>query len=276
MAIPLFLRETQLIFAGKEFNGDDFTIGFEVPFDDGDELNVATIKIYNLSEKTINEIKKDKPVIVNAGYKEDYGAILLGFCKYVATGWSGLDKITTIDVIDDKGAWLNTPVKVTYKAGTTARDILNDLLQRTGLEIGAFELPVNQTYPRGKTFNTKLSEAVKLIAKDCKAKVHINKSKIFIRAKTSGTNIGFVVNAESGLIGSPERVEKEIKETKTKKASTVSGWKVKTLLNHRITTDAILQIESKTANGIFRVESGKHAGESNGGSYYTEMEVYPV
>lgn len=274
MQYPLYMRETQLIFDGREFNGDDFTIGFSVPFDDGKELNVATVKIYNLSEQTINTIKKDSPVILNAGYKSDYGSILLGVCKHVQTEWQGLDKITSIDVIDGTDNWLKMPVKKTYKPGTTGRDILHDLMARTGLEIGAFELPVNQTYPRGKTFNTKLGEAIKMVAVDCRAKVHINRSKLFIRPKASGDNIGFIIDSEHGLIGSPERIEKEVDGIKSDEKVTQVGWKIKTLLNHRITTDAMVQIKSKTANGIFRVQSGSHDGESNGGSYYTESEVY--
>lgn len=276
MSFPLFMRETNVLFNNEKYSGDDFTIEFEVPFDDDSEINISTIKMYNLSEKTIAKIKKDKPIVLNAGYKRDYGSILSGVCKYQETNWSGLDKITTIDVADDNNRWLNYLIKKTYKVGTTAKEILNDLTALTGFEIGAFELPVNQRYPNGKTFNTKLGKAIKTIAKDCKAKVHINKSKLFIRPKNAGDNMGFVIDEEHGLIGSPERIEKESEDIKTKTKKTVTGWKIKTLLNHRITTDVIVRVKSKTANGLFRVESGSHKGSSNGGDYYTEMEVYAI
>lgn len=272
----LYMRETEAQLADKSFHGNDFTIGFDVPFDDENESNVAELKIYNLSDATVAALKKDSPAVLIAGYQSAAGAILTGTIKHAASHWQGVDKITTVEVVDNNDAWLNTPVKKTYKEGTTAKEILSDLLPLTRLEISAFSLPKVQTYPRGKTLNTTLGNAIKALAKDCDAKMHVNRGRIFLRPAKEGDSVGIVIDADHGLIGSPERIEEEHTEVKSNKKVNVTGWKVKTLLNPLITTDVVLQITSKTANGVFRVKSGKHAGQSDGGAYYTEVEVFPV
>lgn len=270
----LYGRMIELTVGGKQFKSgiglDGLTILFDVPFDDDKEPNVGTIKVYNMADSTIAAIKKNLPIILNAGYQSDVGGILLGFVEKVQTTWEGVDKVTELTVIDGVEKWYNLPIKKTYAPGTTGNAILTDLVKQTGLEIGSFVLPSDRPYRGGKAFNTKLRNAIAEIAKDCGAKVHVTRGKVFIRPKNEGQTIGFVIDKDHGLISSPTPIEKDIGKGKQK--TLVQGWKVITLLNHRITTDAILQIKSKTANGMFRVEAGRH----DGSSFLTEMEVYPV
>lgn len=274
----LFGRNIELIAGSKTFSNDDFTIHFEVTFDDEDEANISEFKIYNLKDSTINEVKQGAPVALNAGYENDVGAIFLGEVKRKSAEWDRVDKILTMDVLDGSEKWLNTPIQKTYKAGITAKQILNDITSMAGLDIGAFNLPTNKVYPGGRSINDKLSNAIAAIAKDCGAKTHVNRGKIFIRPKGEGDTIGFVLDAEHGLISSPTPVTKEVdtgkKDAEGKEIKkTVNGWNIVSLLNHRITTDTLIEIQSKTANGVFRVESGKHFHD--GEDFYTEVEVYP-
>lgn len=277
MATESYGRAVELFVDGKRFNGDDFTILFSVPFDDGGDANVAEVKVYNLKNDTINGFKKDSRIILNAGYRGDAGAILLGVVKSVKSDWSGVDRITTIQVLDGTDAWFSARVKKTYKAGSNGEAILKDLSKITGLQIGAFKLPKPVTYKSGKTLNGTLANVIKQIAAENGAKAHVTRGKVYIRPKSEGDNIGFVLDADHGLISSPTPVEKEVETSEkdkdgNKKKVKRQGWTVKCLLNHKITTDALIRISSKTANGTFRVESGQH----DGGSFETEMEVYPA
>lgn len=292
----LFKRVSEATIGNQIFNGDKLTIYFTVPFDDGAEANICNIKIYNLSNDTINKLKNKDKVFLNAGYVGNAGSILDGFVKAILTNKDGVDKITTIDVIDGKDTWYGKPINITYKTNTTGKQILSDLAKKTGLGIGNITLPINKAYTGGKTLKMSISEAINEIANECGAKSHVNRGKLYVRPKNAGDNTNILLNADSGLIESPSPIEKEekykvtekkIKKIKKKgklvnkventiveKTRTIKGWNVKCLLNHRITTDSIITIQSKTANGKFRVESGKHI--SDGGSFYTEIEVYPA
>lgn len=95
--------------------------------------------------------------------------------------------------------------------------------------------------------------------------MYINKGRIFIRDENKGTETGFLLNSDTGLISSPEKVEEE------KDGQKIIKYKVQSLLNHKIGVDSLIKIESKTINGNYRVESGVHTGD-----FITEMIVVPA
>ena len=103
----------------------------------------------------------------------------------------------------------------------------------------------------------------------CSSSAYVCKGRIFVRTLKDGDKTGVELSAETGLVGSPEYFEEEVK--KDKKVYYVKGYKLKCLLNNKITTGSIVKVKSKFCNGSFRVRSGKHI--SNGADFYTELEV---
>lgn len=256
-----FKRKTEVLVAGMRFATPDLTIQFNIEFSDGEELNDAEIKIYNLSKETLNKIKKNQPIILNAGYEGDVGSVFIGGIYDVSTEKNGMDRITTVLAVEASEQWRKLPVTKTYKAGIKASQILRDLVSMTGLSPGALFIPKDVTYTRGKSISGRLSNVVSEIAKDVGAKATVTKGKIFIRDPRQGDRVEFLFSADRGLIGTPERFEDE----------EVTGFKMTALLNHRVQTDSIINVVSSTARGQYRVRKGTHI--SNGNSFYTEMEV---
>lgn len=268
----LFGRKIEFLYDRYKIT-NELTIYFDVPFDDEPDANIAEIKIYNLSTSTINTIKKGQSVTLNAGYTNDVGAILKGKIQGIFTEPQGVDRITHIYVIDAEDIWMEKQVKRTYKQKTTAKQILNDLLRLSGLKVGALSLPKNFVYKSGKTINDKLGKAIIDVAKDCGAKVYITRGKIYIQAKDQAIGPAIEINKNTGLITSPTPIEKEETLPDGKKR-VKKGYKITTLLNNKIQTDSLVHVKSKTANGKFRVEKGRHY--CDGDKFYTEMEVYPL
>lgn len=258
-----FMRKVEVHINNRIFDGDDFEIMFDVPFDDDAEPNEAKFEIYNLSKSTINSFKKDVRVIINAGYKDSYGTILLGTVSKRSSDPNSVDQLTTVHIIDSTDKWTGRAINKTYKKNIKANQIITDLSKVINLPL-VMKLPKNVTYPKGFTANGKFMDIVKQIAKDCKAIAYINKNKLFVRSSKDGDNIRFILNSETGLIGSPEFFED----------NDVKGYKVKCLLNHRISTASIIQLESIIVKGTYRVRKGRHYG--NGNDFYTEMEVVAV
>ncbi|MEV9639469.1 hypothetical protein ABZ756_02075 [Mammaliicoccus sciuri] len=271
MKLDLFRRKIALQAGGKLIE-PPLTIYFDSEFDDSEEINTTTIKVYNLTDSTIAGIKKNSPILLTAGYEGDTGVIFEGVVNKPQTTWSGVDKITEIECADQHGIYLTKQVNRTFAPGTPASVILKFLISQAGLGIGDFSLVQDFVYRRGKALKGKASTLLKQIVKDTKSKMHIKRGKIYIRPTSKGDSVGFVLNKDSGLIDSPERIESEIEDKKTKKKSTRVGWKVKMLLNHKVTVDSLLVIKSKTANGTFRVVKGRHYCDGNG--FYTEVECY--
>ena len=112
-------------------------------------------------------------------------------------------------------------------------------------------------------------ENIRKYAEVCGISVYINKGKVYARHISEGDNVYFNVNADTGLIDSPEEFEEEITAEDYK--DIVKGYKFKMLLQHRLTTAAIINLESVNVTGEFRVRSGKHV--FNSGETTTECEV---
>ncbi|QPR69577.1 hypothetical protein I6G82_08320 [Lysinibacillus macroides] len=273
------MRQTTFLVGDRKIT-DPLTVKFSVPFGDNEKVDTIDIQVYNLKDDTINAIATNQAAILSAGYVDDNGVIFSGTLKKKETKWEGLDKITTFKCIDSSLDYTKTVIKRTYGRNTPASLILRELARDAGLAIGDIDLPVDFIYRSGKALNGKIKFLVSEIAKDCEAKLHINKGRIYVRDRVKGDNLGLDISKETGLIDEPEEIEEE---TKDEKGSTlkndkkkIKGYKIKVLLNHRITTDVIIKLTSRKVSGVFRVAKGEHKGDTSGQEYYTECEVVPV
>lgn len=267
-----WIRDIEVLAGGKKFENlgeNGLTIDFDINFSDGKEPDVSEVTIYNLSDDSINQIKKDGYCIVNAGYKKlgNKGNILSGDIEEVTTTWQGLDKETKIKVTDGGKKWRKAKISKTYKENTKASMIMRDVINIMGYEIVELKPKNDKAYKLGKTVNGFCSDILKMLVKDTESKMFINKNRIIIRDQKKGFDTGFVLSSETGLIGSPtlnrdntgdkaggvssDKAKKENKEEK-------KTWEVKCLLNPKIETDSIIQVKSKVLNGTFRVIKGKH------------------
>ena len=254
-----FGRFAEIKTGGMTIASKDLDIEFDVPYDADEEPNEAEITIYNLSKDTINRLKFRQAFTLNAGYEGDVGEVLRGRISSVKTGWNDADKETVIHVLDaSDNSWITA--EVAYKAGTKASKILKDLTGRLNLPT-SIHLPNDVAYKDGYTVDGKLVDAIKEVAEDAGAKFYINRGKVYVQALDYGQEITFTVTPENGLIGSPEPFEDD----------EVQGYKLKLLLQHRITTGSRIKVESNDVNGTYRVRKGSHYW--NGDDFLTECEV---
>lgn len=272
-----WIRDIDVLAGGKKFQSlgeNALEIDFDISFNDKEEPDVSEVTIYNLSEDSINEIRKQGYCIVNAGYREmgNKACVVSGDIEDVTTDWEGLDKVTKIKVSDGGKEWRQAKLNKTYAEGTKASLIMQDLCGVLGYEVVEINPKEDITYKLGKTIKGYCSDNLKRLVKDTKSKMYINKKRITIRDEKKGNDIGFLLNTETGLVGNPtlnkddsedktdlRESEKEKKKNKEEKKT----WKVTCLLNAKIETDSIVKIESKTCNGQFRVVSGKHTKDFN-------------
>lgn len=254
---------------GVVINSEELDLEFEIPFDDDTEANEAKITVYNLSKTTVEALQYNMPISVTAGYKNDTGVIFKGYISKVATKVTGLDKITEIYAIDSEDLKERDIVDVEFSAGTSASYILKNLIGRISLPLAVFNPKRDWKYKDSVKVDGGLMDNIKRYAEVCGVSVYISKGKIYARHLTEGDNLNFNVNAETGLIESPEEFEEEITAEDYK--DIVKGYKLKMLLQHRMNTAAIINLTSKNISGTYRVRSGKHV--FNESEATTEIEV---
>lgn len=274
-------RQATLQIGSKRFGMDDFYFKFTVPFEDSEKLGTATIEAYNLSPATRNSIKKGMPIILNAGYEGDIGAIFTGKVSQVSDKHSGTEVITTIAAAEALEEWLSKEVNKTYTAGSKASAIVKDLLNIFGLEVGTMELAVDKEYPRGKVCKGKVKNVLtEIVTSDCKSRFLIRNGIVTINDPKTGTKTGYVLSAESGLLQATEATDRT--ETTTRQTTVKDGkekqevtYKRECLLNYHLAPADVVKIKSDTLNGNHLIKGGQHTGCPDG-DWKTTIEVKPV
>lgn len=249
-------------------SSNNLDIEFTIPFDDDMEPNEAEIVIYNLSNSTVKQFKKDAAITVEAGYTGDTGVIFSGFITKVRTTYSGADKVTTIKALDDIKD--HSVENISYSKGKKASYILKDLLKKTGIPIAVFEPRRDHTYKDSQTVDGDLMENIKKYAQVCGISVFVSRGKIYARHIKEGDNLNFTVSSETGMIDYPTEYTEEITAEDYK--DTINGYEVEMLLQHRMCAAAIVQLKSKIATGRYRVCSGTHRFSPD--EAVTEIKMY--
>ena len=254
----LFMRNTEVIIGTRKWNSPPLDIEFNVKFDTDSIPNEAECTIYNLSQDSINNIKKGLNITINAGYGGDIGTILNGVVTDVKTERSGLDIATKIKALNVTGQYLNRWVHKVYKAGTTADFIIKDLLMIVGIKPNQLSLQENVVYKRGFNATGKIKDVVNTIVRQCKSRLIIRNTAIIITTKDKGIDEGFLLNKKTGLINV------EVLD----KSDSVATHSVEMLLNHAINPYTILKVESSKLNGMVLVIEGEHSSD-----FTTKCEV---
>jgi len=260
--MPNFWRVVEVMIGDQSFSMSDFAIEGTVPFDNDPLPNESAVQIWNLTDSTIQRIKRGMTAIINAGYRGDVGVILHGFVSKVQTKWSGVDKITTIHVLDSEDLSARKVTDVAYTEGTLASYILKEMAAQLGLPIAQLDLNQDYRYEDGYTASGEVTKIISDVAADCGTSAYVNKGKLYVRNLRVGADDVFSLSVDTGLIGSPEFFEDK----------DFSGYKIKSQLQYRITTASVVDLASRQFSGRVHVRSGSHKF-SRSGDFTTEMEA---
>lgn len=254
---------------GVKFEDGDLDLEFNVPFNDDLEADEAEIIIYNLTDSTIGHIKYNHGVTITAGYGNDLGIIFKGRVSKVKTSWNGLDKVTTVYALDSDDLEEKDIAEIAFSENTNASTILKSLLDKTNLPIAAFDPKNDYTYEDSVTVSGGLLENIKKYSDECGVSTFINKGKIYSQYIKNGDTIGFTLNEDTGLIGSPTA---GVEETNTEGGTKVTNYlEVEMLLQHRVTTGVQIKVASRQYNITGRVIEGEHS--YNGADFITKAKV---
>lgn len=264
----LFGHQIRLKTGGVTLDGDQLDIEFDIPFDDDTEANESELIVYNLSDTTRKQIKKGDKLTLEVGYQNDTGIILSGYISRVKNQWEGVDQKTIISVLDNNNLKEHDITSLAYKKGTKASTILKALVNKVGLPVTVFKPVRDYTYKDKVNVDGGLMENIRKYAKVCGVSAYICKGKIYVRSLKDGDNIQFIVCEETGLL-SVEEFEEE--STAEGYKNTIQGLNLTMLLQHRMTTAAIVTVKSRNYNGQYRIRSGRHT--YNGTDFITEIEV---
>ena len=277
--MAFWIRAATLVIGSNKYDLDGMNFTFDIPFEDSDEPPVATVTVTNLSSNTRNGIKKDDPVILNAGYRGNVGCILVG--KVVGLKQNNVDWTTTLTVQPCAEEILGRIVNKTYAENMKASAIIRDLLNIFGAEVARCELSIDTSYPRGRVCRGNLKKVLtEIVVNECKSRLIVRTTgQLYITKADDGIHNGVTLTPATGLLRSDEetvaiQVETDLNSQKTgedRKEDTISR---SCLLNYSIATAEVVKVLSSDLNGRFIVVKGSHKGGRTG-DWKTSMELKP-
>jgi hypothetical protein len=234
--------------------------------------NNATFKIHNLSERTRALIFQDrfqvnssfKRISVEAGYNGELYQVFLGTIFEAHSRLAGPDILTEITSRDGFRDLTNTKTSRTFEAGITKNGIFDFIVsQFQFVKKGVFG-GQDETFQRPVTVDGNSYDIIKLFSRN-KVFVDNEKLSVLIDNEVLAGPV-FFVNADSGLLETPQRADAYITIT--------------TLFEPQLQIGQTLKLESIIApiyNGAYKVLGVSHQGvisEAISGSLITKTSLF--
>lgn len=249
----------------------------------GSDPNKAKLSIWNLSAASRAKLQeKNCDVVIEAGYVDYVNQIFKGTMDFATNTREGTDWITTLEVGDGSKETKQSRINESFKAGTSAGQVLKKAAESLGLDTGNLLDVVNgdgarsllKQWVSGKVVSGKSSDVLDDISKSLGLDWSIQDRKLqFIdkgirKAGESQTVVttkdpAVPLKPSKGLIGSPEVGEDGI-------------VKARSLLNGELFPNRKIDLESLLIKGAYRIEKVVHDGDTGGGNWYSDLELRPI
>ena len=245
-----------------------FTIEFDITRNNLSSANVASIRIYNLSEKNRNLLRKDswdyndiREIVLKAGYEGNMPVVFKG---NMTSSWSvreGTNFITQIESFGGGAAYNNAITDTTYPAGTTNKEVMGNMISSMpGVALGAIG-EYDGSLARGAAYSgatcdvlTQLSGGGFFIDNGI---AHCLQDGEYIEGPIN------IINSQSGLLGTPVREQTFLNFDMLFEPQLLVGQRIK-----------LESVTGANFNGYYKVNSVKHKGmisEAVSGSVITSV-----
>jgi len=285
--VGLFLSSS----SGKVLDLSDFEIIFQVSQADTTTPNVGKIRVINLSQSTIKQVKQEfQTVRLQAGYEGgSYGTIFSGDISQFRSGRvDNKDSFLDIMAGDGDKAFQFAVVNKSLAAGSTQQDRANAVAEsfaQYGVKYDSNGSPVPGTggvLPRGKVLFGLGKDQMNPIASTSDSTWSFQDGQLVLIPLTGYANGEIVIlNSATGMIGVPEATE--------------NGIEIECLLNPRIKVGTRVQINNSDINqtqinkqgfprytdisfvantsndGVYRVLVVEHHGDIRGSAWTSSL-----
>lgn len=278
-----FKRTYKLTIGSQGGSGNEITdlkIKFTIDKDLTVQTNKSIVEIYNLAPATRAKLEEDDLVcILEAGYNDNIKRIFIGAITYVTNVTNNADVVTRLELSDGQISVRDTIVSLGYGTNVSAEKVIADISSAMGLAYTIADDVEFENYLNGFSFVGLGRDALNKVTDGSNAEWSIQNNVLQIITYGGSTNRqALKFSAESGLIGSPERIirakkKPAKKQKKHPKYEKKAGWRIKTLLAPTANPGDLVYVDSLTITGWFTIETMKHEGDNFGSDWVTEMEL---
>jgi hypothetical protein len=285
-----YIRKASLIVANESGEGLDLSglkISFRISKTDVQTPNTAEIRIYNVSEKTLNLIEEEfTQVTLQAGYSKNFGVIFNGQIKQTRKGKeNGTDTFLDLSSADGDLAYNYAIVSNTLKAGSTQADQISLSvlsMEQSGVIRGAVDLNAleGNRLPRGKVLFGQAKKYLRSSSENTESTWSIQNGIInIIKTEDYLNDEAVLLNSKTGLIGTPELTEDGVKGRCLLNPNLGIGARLK--INENEIQKSLLPETSKDAppnqapsvakDGVYKIISLDYLGDTFGNDWFTDF-----
>lgn len=264
---------------------------FQVRRGDIQTPNSVDIRVYNVSDQTLNQVQKEfKRVVLQAGYDGNFGVIFQGNVKQLRKGReSAVDSYLDLTAADGDSAYHFAVVNRSLSAGSTPLDQFKASLTAMAGHgvVGASTAELHErTLPRGKTMFGMARDFMRSLAGSTQTDWSIQDEQLtLIPASAYLPGEAAVLTAATGMVGFPEQTQDGIKVRCLLNPNLKIGTRVK------IDNQSILRfkfglslgafknnmfVPSVQNDGFYRIIFAEHAGDTRGQEWYTSLTCVGV
>lgn len=249
-------------------------IKFEIKKSVTANTNYCRVDIYNLSQTTRNKITTDSTSLVRvlAGYSNNVGLIEIGQgnISNVIHSYKSPDVVTTIFSKDGFNSTINNRISLSFIDKTPLSSIIDAVIAKLNIPVKFINYNKSVQIKNGFSYVGAITDVLDQLGRQYKFSWSIQDGQLQILNGEQGTgNQSIFLSAETGLIESPELVIK----TKNLKLINKNEYKVTSLMQPQLQAGDLIQIESKSLNGIFIINELTHIGDMNANEWYTNLIV---
>ena len=282
--MKLFNRQFEIIVGESDSEAisiKGLAMKFEIKKVSSSEPIEGFVEITNVSDATSTFIKdKGQRIRIIGGYEGRVGLLFDGDVRRVERGRSGVDRITKIELGGNLVKLSNARFSRSYAGNVSIKQIVTDAIPSFGLTANNLDfLPIIQK--ANFAFDGKTSDLLDRLLPSNGINWREDSGLItFSRIGKADDLINIpVISAGSGLIGIPGQTDK-------------GGVKFRSLLNSnlnigkavKLTSEVIdnsgggrdQNVNSGNTNGIYKIISISHNGETRGTPFYTDIEGTPI
>jgi hypothetical protein len=253
----------------------DLRFQFEVEKTIDAEPNTCKLTITNCQETTRVDLET-KPLTVQilAGYDGDPRYLFTGDLRY---GWSELDGtewLTHLQIADGDRAFRYAQIARTYRKGASVITALQDCAQTLGLKLDTYAIAsaeLQKQFASGRTLQGATRDELSRLLAPYGYRWSIQNGQLqILKDGDTRQNEAILVNESTGMIESPQFATPE-------KAGKSPTLHVKMLLYPELTPGGTIKVESRSINGIFRIERVTHTGGTfDDDDWMSEIEAKPA
>lgn len=241
-------------------------VSFSFEKSDLETQNTGKVDIWNLNKAHLAELEKNNCIVaLRAGYGTNLHLIFSGYTSFVTTVMDGADIKTSIELVDSLTAASDTYIALSYNGTVSWKTIFDDAAAAMGVTV---TYSYNATFAEVANGYSFVGLAKNVLSKGCECcGLSWSIQNGILQIKRSGDSMstqGYLLSADTGLIGMPQRVSFTDSSDSEKK---LIGYDVQYFLNAAINVNDYVRLESKIVTGYFYVYSLQMAGDNMSGDW---------